>query len=553
MKNSKFYYSITALILILAFSTNSSLADENTIYYPSSWASQKIAISVTAGITPQGFDTQPFDQSITRKDFCELLLNTCRTLGITLPAPPMSPPFSDTTDVNAENAYALGLTQGTTTGIFSPEIPLTREMAAVMLSKMRMLFQYTSGNNYENIDWTNIGNTQDYSRNRYDRNERNTGTVSLTPTGTLSYTDPMDEQQASQTLSEYATDGNLVSNWAKTYMADVYTRGILLGTGEGYLDPKSNITREQAVILSLNVLSYCDELQIRAAGVTECVLPTPTGMFITQSYYNGDVYLRWNDIPLASAYDITIFKNGIPSYTTRIDSNYIDLRTNSTTYNRDTNSYDTTELTHSLYASIFGVDKQTIHATINVVPVNSNGQPSVFSLTHNFTIAPWANKNEMIFGDSAKTTFASSNEAAQYMTSIKVNIWKMTFSGTKAPSSITLTVNKNVAENVKKIFADIYNGKEKFPIKSCGAYAYRDGKSEHSGGTAIDINPQENYFVEWGGLIKVGTLWDPTNNPYSIPSGGDVVSAFNRYDWHWSPDMHWSNGADYMHFSLGGK
>ncbi|PKM94299.1 MAG: hypothetical protein CVU84_12640 [Firmicutes bacterium HGW-Firmicutes-1] len=550
MKNIKLGNVISALFLILTFLANSSVAYANVIYYPSSWASQKVAISVTAGITPVDFDTIPFNKSITRLDFCELLLNTCRTFGITLPSAPMSSPFSDTTDINAVNAYMLGLTQGTDAGLFSPEMPLTREMAAVMLSKLRILFQYTTDNNNKNIDWNNIGNNQNYSSDRYFKNRN---TVSKTSTGSLTYTEPMDGQQAIQTLSKYSTDGDLISSWAKIYMADVYTRGILSGTGEGKLDPQSYITREQAVLLSFNVLSYCDESQIRAAGVKECILPMPTGIYISESYYRGDVYLRWNDIPLASAYDVTVFKNGISSYTTRTENNYLDLRTSSSTYNRDTKAYDITEYTNTLYSTIFGDDKQRIHVTLNVVPVNSNGEPSVFFLTDEFTIEPWANKNEMIFGDSTKTSFTSNSEALLSMTSIKVNIWKLTTSGTKVTSTLYLTVNKNVAENVKKIFTDIYNGKEKFPIKSCGAYAYRNGTSEHTSGTAIDINPQENYFIEWSGLIKVGALWQPGKNPYSISSDGDVVRAFNRYGWHWSPDMLWPNGADYMHFSLGGK
>ncbi len=527
MKRRYFSYVITVLLLLPIFSINTSFANENESFYPSSWAAQKIAISVTAGIIPEGFDQQPFNASITRKDFCELLLNTCRTFEVPLPAPPPTATFSDTTDINAEGAYMLGLTQGTATGIFSPELPLTREMAAVMLSRLRMLFQYTSGGNNRNIEWTS--------------------------TGVISYDEPMDERQATQTLSKYAIDGNLVSDWARINMADVYTRGILAGIGNGQLDPKSYITREQAALLSLNVLTYSGESQILAAGVSECVLPIPSGIFLSASYFKSDVYLRWNDIPFAQAYDVTVYKEGEPTYTARIDSNNLDLRTISKTYNRDTNSYDMETFNNPLYESIFGNNTERIHATLEVVPVNNNGEPSIFSLTHAFIIEPWVNKNEMIFGDPEKTAFASTEEAMLHMTQVNVNVWRLTNSGTKIPGSMTITVNKNVADGVKNIFADIYNGSERFPIKNCGGYGLRSGPSEHPGGTAIDINYEENYYVEWGGKILVGKLWEPGINPYSIPPNGDVVSAFNRYGWHWSPDMKWPNAADYMHFSLGGK
>lgn len=132
---------------MLALLFNSSMAYANASYSPSSWSSAKIAISETAGITPEDFDSQPFTKSITRQEFCELLINTCKTYGIMMPAPSRSHPFTDTTDLNAESAYELELTKGTDIGIFSPNQPLTREMAAVMLSKMLKLFQSTAGNN----------------------------------------------------------------------------------------------------------------------------------------------------------------------------------------------------------------------------------------------------------------------------------------------------------------------------------------------------------------------------------------------------------------------
>lgn len=528
MKTSKFRPIIAVLLLLLVLAVNSSVTYANTIYQPSSWSSQKMAITAKAGITPEGFDSQPYTKNITRRDFCELLINTCHVFGIKLPELPASHPFTDTTDIVAEYSYMLGLTQGTATGIFNPEMQLTREMAAVMLSRMLILFQTTSGSNKEN-------------------------TVQTTPTYPLTYTPPMSDEKATQILKEYSMDNDTVSEWAKAYMANVYTLGILSGTGGGRLDPKSNITREQAAILSLNVLTYCDESQIRAAGVEECVLPNPTGIFISPSYKAGDVYLRWNAIPSASAYDITVSKNGVPSYTGRITTNYLDLRTNSTNYDKTSRSSSTRDSTDSLYNTIFGSDKQMIHADIKVTPVNSSGEPSLFFLQQEFSISPRVSINEIITGNPEKNQFADIHEANLNMTSITVNVWNLTASGSKDTTSLTLTINKNVAETVKKIFDEIYNGNEKFPIKNCLGYSYRDGASQHSNGTAIDINWEENYFVTTNGVIKSGTLWKPGVNPYSILPDGDVVHAFNRYGWHWSPDMNWPNGKDYMHFSLLGE
>jgi hypothetical protein len=523
MDTRRLCHMAAALFITVALLFNPSATYAKS-YNPSPWADQIIAYATTAGICPKDFDARAFTDNITRQEFCELLINTCRSFHISLPTAPESHPFKDTGDINVEYAYLLGLTNGTDINTFSPDMPLSREMAAVMLSKLLTLFQSTP--DYKNI--------------------------SIPSKGSISYRPPLDQQEAVKILTAYAVDSNLISDWAKIYMADLINHGILQGSGGGRLEPKSKLSREQAVILSFNVLTYCDERRIQAAGVTECVLPKPTGIFISPSYYQGDVYLNWNDLPLASAYDVSVYKNGQAAYIARIDKNYLDLRSRSASYNRVSRSYVYTDYNNPLYKQLFGDEKQTINAAVKVVPVNSNGEPSVFSLTQEFTIKPWANANEMIFGDPARSSFASAHEAALNMTTIQVRVWKLSSSGLKIPSTMTLTIHKNLASDVKKIFDHIYQGPEKFPIKSCVGYAYRSGRSEHNNGTAIDINPAENYFVDREGKIKAGTLWKPGQNPYSIVPDGDVVQAFNRYGWHWSPDMHWSNGADYMHFSLFG-
>lgn len=511
------------LVIALIFVMNLSATYAASGYQPSAWASQQISICEKAGIIPQDFDSQPFARSITREDFCGLLINTCDVFGIAMPESPENHPFTDTTDAAVENSYMLGLVQGTAAGIFSPELPLTREMAAVAISRMLALFE-------------SAGSPDD--------------------------TPPMDSEEAAQILKQYSTDCDQISEWAKADMAKVYSTGILSGTGGGRIDPKSKITREQAAIFSLSALTYCDESQIRAAGVEECVLPKPTGIYISSSYKAGDVLLRWNDIPLASAYDITVSKDGVPSYTTRISANYLDLRADPPAQGQVSRSSAARGGAGSLYNAVFGNDNQLIHASIKVTPVNSSGEPSLFNLQQEFSVSPEGgaisrigstNVNEIITGDPSKNQFANEKEADRHMTGITVNVWNLTSSGAKKPASLTLTVNKNVAEDVKKIFEEIYNGNEKFPIKSCSGYSYRDGKSQHSNGTAIDINPEENYFLSSDGTISAGTLWKPGGNPYSIPPDGDVVRAFNRYGWRWSPDMNWPNGADYMHFSLNGK
>ncbi len=72
----------------------------------------------------------------------------------------------------------------------------------------------------------------------------------------------------------------------------------------------------------------------------------------------------------------------------------------------------------------------------------------------------------------------------------------------------------------KAIFEEIYNGDEKFPINDVGCYSWRTG--EHSQGTAVDINPNENMEATInadGSLtpLTCGTHWTPYTDPFSIP------------------------------------
>lgn len=79
--------------------------------------------------------------------------------------------------------------------------------------------------------------------------------------------------------------------------------------------------------------------------------------------------------------------------------------------------------------------------------------------------------------------------------------------------------------------------------------------SQHSFGTAIDINPIENPYVETSGR---------TSHPASVPflkrsivrpgmavAGGPLVRAFENVGWRWGGT--WSGPIDFQHFSLNGR
>lgn len=143
--------------------------------------------------------------------------------------------------------------------------------------------------------------------------------------------------------------------------------------------------------------------------------------------------------------------------------------------------------------------------------------------------------------------YPETKEAADaLMKTITVPVWKIK-NGQKVSSTASLTVHYAIAERVKLVFEEIYNGSEKFPIKDVGGYSWRGGRSEHNGGTAIDINANENYCIYSNGTT-IGSYWKPYEDPYSITPYGEVIRAFEKYGFTWGGDA-WSNPKDYMHFS----
>ena len=156
--------------------------------------------------------------------------------------------------------------------------------------------------------------------------------------------------------------------------------------------------------------------------------------------------------------------------------------------------------------------------------------------------------------DVMKNTYASPEEAAEHMVTVKVNVWDFADSTqtTKITKTKYIQVNENIAETVKAIFDEIYNGDEQFPISDVGGYRWcAVTPSEHTVGLAIDINPDSNYYCDPDGTAITGSHWDPENDPYSIPLEGDVMDAFTKYGF--TRGINWRSGyKDYMHFSFFG-
>ena len=144
--------------------------------------------------------------------------------------------------------------------------------------------------------------------------------------------------------------------------------------------------------------------------------------------------------------------------------------------------------------------------------------------------------------------YQSKTEAESHMVTIRVPVWDFADSSrtTKVTKYKYLTVHENMADSIRAVFEEIYNGSEQFPIKEVGCYRWEPG-SEHMPGLAIDINPNENYECTKDGTPTTGSYWKPGEDPYSIPRDGDVVNAFRKYGFGWGGN--WRSKKDYMHFS----
>ncbi|MBR1658776.1 MAG: S-layer homology domain-containing protein [Oscillospiraceae bacterium] len=198
---------------------------------------------------------------------------------------------------------------------------------------------------------------------------------------------------------------------------------------------------------------------------------------------------------------------------------------------------------------------------------------------------PDAEARRLLFGDENRYYFSSAAEAEPYMETVTVPVWAVDKTDNKYSTTLSLTVNKQVANEVVLIFQQIFDDPEQFPI-----YAYSVGGARftdtmrHAWGCAIDINPYYNCECNFRAgyqTVTCGYGWWPNGvegrnwagrdtsayhgtmegpSPYSIAPGGSVVRAFAAYGWGWGgsgsndPDSDgygWGGSSfDFMHFSV---
>ena len=100
---------------------------------PSDWAAASVQEVIQLGVVPFELQTG-YTQTATRQEICALVVRFYETVTGSPVQGRVS--FSDTKDEDVEKAAYLGIVNGVGDGSFHPNDPLTREQAAVMLTRL---------------------------------------------------------------------------------------------------------------------------------------------------------------------------------------------------------------------------------------------------------------------------------------------------------------------------------------------------------------------------------------------------------------------------------
>lgn len=302
-----------------------------------------------------------------------------------------------------------------------------------------------------------------------------------------------------------------------------YELGLINGRGDGVFDPDDEIQRQDLCVILNNILD--------TAGIDA---PAIAGDACVEDY---------PDVPDINDY-------AVDAMITMVDYAIVNGITNAgqpaTLSPSDTATREQALIMATRFCSVFADSAQnTSDDTTDHVSDSWEEPDLTMPLTDE-------EKMDLVYGVGGEK-YQTAEEAEANMVEIAVPVWRLQEDGTKTSGTAYLQVNSNLASIYEAVFEEIYNGDEQFPIKDVGCYSWRTG--EHSQGTAVDINWEENMEAtinEDGTLTPTtGSYWLPGEDPYSIPEGGDVYNAFINHGFLWGGNA-WRSKRDYMHFSFFG-
>lgn len=170
----------------------------------STWAKDSVRDAFRLGLVPTYAIPDNYQQAITRAEFCTLANTLYRSVTHDNYIPG-STPFTDCYDNDVRKMASLGVVGGYGNGIFGPDDLITREQAAVMLSRLAEVI---------------TGKTM--------------------TEGNPTFTDN-------------------IANWAKAGVNKVYSAGIMGGYNATIFGAKDNYSIEQSIVTMLRVMEYVNK------------------------------------------------------------------------------------------------------------------------------------------------------------------------------------------------------------------------------------------------------------------------------------------------------
>ena len=202
LKRITIKYSLLMLLMLVMISSPMSSAE------PTNWAAEYIERGVAQALFPEDL-LEEYQSLITREEFARVSLKLYETLTNTTETKKIDNPFTDTNSDDVIKAYQLGIVSGVGENRFAPTQHITREQMAAMFYN------------------------------------------------TLNAISPV---LVSERYPVNFTDNNQISSWAKNAVALLSNNNIITGVGSNRFSPRTNASREQAMVLSVKLFETYEEI-----------------------------------------------------------------------------------------------------------------------------------------------------------------------------------------------------------------------------------------------------------------------------------------------------
>lgn len=235
---SLFFLFIAIAISLMTIVTQAETdPSQNYQAVPSSWARTEVDKAIAAGLIPESIQGD-YGRNISREEFSEIAVKLYEALSGKKTVMEGESPFKDTQNPKVLIANDLGIVKGIGEEKFAPDDAITRQEISVML--------------YRALKAAKPG---------YD---------------------------LSDSVGHIFSDSTEISAWAREAVSYLYGIGVVNGVGENQFSPRSNTSREEAVVLvnrmNEKVKATSGNTIASRSGTSrrESVLKTKLGVLIDQ-------------------------------------------------------------------------------------------------------------------------------------------------------------------------------------------------------------------------------------------------------------------------------